>query len=228
MESIYVERQPIQPSCRSPVLDYPDIVQCKESDEILIRCRPLKSLVEDDLKPSSFGIFPSSHSFLIVFVRYLLCVVAPFLHCRQKIEFPLQSCCYLVRFQHIPLVIPDLPECDSGSDDVDVIMGLVSVPDGHPGQSFRKLELLAFHEGFSYLLPLLRSQTTFFFTHGKGAVPDGFFEVWFVHTSGFKLLYNLPDILFPDASSNLFYEAPVYILVLGSHPENISERWREA
>ena len=107
-------------------------------------------------------------------------------------------------------------------------MSLVSVPDCHPGQSFRKLEFPAFHEGFSYLLPLLRPQTAFFLTHGKGAVPDGFFEVWFVHTSGFKLLYDLSDILFPDASCNLFYKASVYILVLGSHPENISKRWREA
>ena len=107
-------------------------------------------------------------------------------------------------------------------------MGLVSMPDGHPGQSFRKLELPAFHEGFSYLLPLLLSQTAFLLAHGKGAVPDWFFDVWLVHTRGFELLYDLPDILFPDASCNLFYKAPVYILVLGSHPENVSERWSEA
>ena len=111
---------------------------------------------------------------------------------------------------------------------MDMIMGLVSVPDDHPGQPVRESQLLAFHEGFGYLLPPLRSQTTFFFTHGKGAVPDWFFEVGLVYTSGFELLYDLPDIFFPDASSNLFYEAPVYILILGSHPENVSERWRKA
>lgn len=110
---------------------------------------------------------------------------------------------------------------------MDMIMGLVSVPDGHPGHPVRESQLIAFHEGFGYLLPLLRSQTTFFFTHGKGAVPDGFFEVGLVHASGFKLLYNLPDILFPDASCNLFYKASVYILVLGSHPENIAKSWVE-
>ena len=106
-------------------------------------------------------------------------------------------------------------------------MGLVSVPDGHPGKSFRKLELPAFHEGFGYLLPRLRSQTAFLLAHRKGAMPYRRFDVWLVHTSGFELLYKLPDILFPDTSSDLFYKASVYILVLSPQPENVAESWIE-